>query len=542
MVKRILALLLLLLLIASPGFALDPRIVDQGDFLTQEEVEQLNIFMDALEQVFDMETAAFLMDAADTPEESFTDELHTRFPLTKERWVYFAYNHQTLEYFAESRNIPSLSTEKLTDILNELAEIDYSSAFLLINDFYRKVYDLLLPTLGDRGNTSTSALNLLEEGLFENVILEDEGLLWSAEEKTQIRQRAEELAKENILIFIATTDKNPDMSTQELLQKKLADAPGSPDRLGILFDMDQMWIELRVLGRVEELISETQLQEIADAVASAPSRYEGIKVFLDRAEDYLKGEMTLSVPPASPVDIGKVFLEDLAGLWSEEEKAALLTQAQALSQKHDLRVALATTADSGSKSSEAYIDDICDAAFGIDTDNVGFLIDMDKRIIHISTSGKAIDYLDDKRIETMLDHAFEDVSASAHFLAAQGFLEDTDQYFVAGIDPNYKGRKERDEPNNLSPLDVLAGLGVGGTGGLGFFTRTKKKYARKALPLSFRYHDQLIGGLVPVQGELLNRRTTSRTISSSSGSSGGSSSSTHSSSSGGTHGGGGRSF
>lgn len=242
----------------------------------------------------------------------------------------------------------------------------------------------------------------------------------------------------------------------------------------------------------------------------------------------------------------KVYLEDKAGLWSEEEKAKLLHKAEEISKREDVAIVLATTDDNPKASSEAYIDDLTDEHFGVDTNQVGFLIDMDKRKVHIGTSGKAIDILDDARIEAILDVVFtQGMEKKDYFKAADVMLDETATYLAQGVHADYEGRKERTEPNSINLVDGLAGLGLAGGSGLGFFGRVKKRYGRKVAPLAFQYQNNLIGGVVPEGGKLIDRRVTTRVIPKSSGgggSSGGHSSTTHSSSSGGTHGGGGRSF
>ncbi|NLY35659.1 MAG: TPM domain-containing protein [Tissierellia bacterium] len=252
----------------------------------------------------------------------------------------------------------------------------------------------------------------------------------------------------------------------------------------------------------------------------------------------------LIVPKDDILSPGKVYIEDGAGLWSEEQKEDLRKKATELSNREDMAIILVTTASNPDKSSEAFIEDLAEEKFGIDTDQVAFLIDMDNRNVEVNTSGRAIDVLHDQRIEAILDEIFIGMEDSDYYLAAGNFLKATDRYLSLGIDPNYSGRTER-EDNNISPIDGLVGLGAGGLGGLLNFGRVKKSYARKTSPLAFAYQNNLIGGIPLQVGTLLNTRVTQRKIpkaTSSGGGGGGSSSTTHSSSSGGTRGGGGRSF
>ncbi|HZK09479.1 MAG TPA: TPM domain-containing protein [Clostridia bacterium] len=237
----------------------------------------------------------------------------------------------------------------------------------------------------------------------------------------------------------------------------------------------------------------------------------------------------------------KVYLDDGANLWNQEQKDMLFKEATRLSNREDMAILLVTTDYNPDKSSEAFIEDLAEEKFGIDTDQVAFLIDMDNRKIEVNTSGRAIDIIHDDRLEAILDGVYLGMEKEDYFLAGQNFIKETDLYLAQGIDPNYGGRKERGE-NNLSPLDAILGLGLGGVGGFLNFARVKKSYAKKTAPIDFQYRNNIIGGIPLQAGRPINKRVTQRKIPKSGGGDGGSSSTTHKSSSGGTRGGGGKSF
>ncbi|MBP5793935.1 MAG: TPM domain-containing protein, partial [Spirochaetaceae bacterium] len=92
--------------------------------------------------------------------------------------------------------------------------------------------------------------------------------------------------------------------------------------------------------------------------------------------------------------------------------------------KYNKEAVIVTTSDAQGKSAEAYADDFYDEndfGTGSGKDGVLFLIDMDNRKIHVSTSGSMIDYLEDWRIEKstmMYLHTWQTV----HIIQPQLFL------------------------------------------------------------------------------------------------------------------------
>lgn len=246
---------------------------------------------------------------------------------------------------------------------------------------------------------------------------------------------------------------------------------------------------------------------------------------------------------------GNVY--DDAELLTEDEINVLNTQIAEIQEHSGWNIYAVTTADAGGRSANAYADDFFDAHSPEQEGGVAVLIDMDNREIAISTCGEAIRYLTDRRVDSILDDAYNDVSEGEYGDCLLTMLEGIDSAYDAGIPSGqYNYDVETGEVSvyrtitwmeAVVALLLAAGAGaavyavVAGTYKLRF--KTYKYDFRENSHVELRVNDDLF----------VNEMTTHRRIpreTSSSGSSSHSSgrSSTHRSSSGRSHGGGSRKF
>ena len=247
---------------------------------------------------------------------------------------------------------------------------------------------------------------------------------------------------------------------------------------------------------------------------------------------------------AQGTDKQRVF--DQANLFSESQTATLEQNLAEFLDKYNMEAVIVTTSDTHGKSAEAYADDFYDEndfGTGSEKDGALFLIDMDNRKIHISTSGSMIDYLEDWRIESILDDVYNYVADGSYYSAAAVFVKSTGNFVDQGI-PEGHQRVDRetgkaytpDEARNAGIIACIASL-------LSCLGITKSyKFKRNY----YHYSPQDNGTLELEANEdtFVNKYTTQRRIETASSSGGSHShvSTTHTSSSGRTHGGGGRSF
>ncbi len=238
---------------------------------------------------------------------------------------------------------------------------------------------------------------------------------------------------------------------------------------------------------------------------------------------------------------GKQRVFDQAHLFSESQISTLEDSLAEFLDKYNKEAVIVTTSDAQGKSAEAYADDFYDEndfGTGSGKDGVLFLIDMDNRKIHVSTSGSMIDYLEDWRIEKIYDDVSPYMADGSYYSAAVVFIKSTANFVDQGIPEDHQ-RIDRetgkaytpDEARNAGIIACIASL-------LSCLGITKSyKFKRNY----YRYSPQDNGTLELETNEdtFVNKYTTQRRIETAS-SSGGSHphvSTTHTSSSGRTHGG-----
>lgn len=242
---------------------------------------------------------------------------------------------------------------------------------------------------------------------------------------------------------------------------------------------------------------------------------------------------------------------DYAQLFTERERQQLQETIDEHIANYNMDIVVLTISDDNGKTSRAFADDFYDDygfGFGQDLAGVLFLINMDRRDIYISTSGRMIDILNDARIDELLDAQYDLVKNDQYFDAMMNSIDITEQFIDAGpVSGQYRYHEDR----YLSPLWIIVSLAIGvGTAFIVVFV-IRKQYSKEFVPVPYDYRNEVKLHLAVRTDDFVDKQVT-RTYdpppppSSYSGGSGssssGSQSSTHTSSSGSTHGGGGRSF
>lgn len=253
------------------------------------------------------------------------------------------------------------------------------------------------------------------------------------------------------------------------------------------------------------------------------------------------------------------YVVDDAGLFGGSQLQDLEGRASALSAQLKMDVVIVTADDTGGQTSTQYSNDFFEYngyGQGNDYDGVLFLIDMDNRELAIATSGVAIRYFTDDRIELMLDNVFVYTPSDDYYSAALAFLDAVSYWHAQGIPDDQHNVDEEgnvDYYRSITPQEAaLAGGAALATGGA-FFGITAYRYRVGAKLSGFDSADNTRYKLTDQQDTLVNKTVTTRHIPRDTGddfrggggtTGGGSSgrSSTHTSSSGRTFGGSSRKF
>lgn len=241
-------------------------------------------------------------------------------------------------------------------------------------------------------------------------------------------------------------------------------------------------------------------------------------------------------------------VDDQAGLLTETQIQQLNEQAARLNEEIKGEVFIVTTT-SNQDDPEQYAYDYLQSKIGNDNNGAVLLMDMGQRHIFIATSGNMIDYLDDERIDSILDIVASDMQSGNYFDAGTHYIEESDKYVKAGVPGgHYRVDKETGKITRykvLTPLEILLSLAAAALAGLGFFTIVKSKYQLKLGTYSYPYREKAIVDLQQREDRLVNSFVTTRRIprpKSGGGGFGGGGGSTTTMSGGGTFGGGGRDF
>lgn len=254
----------------------------------------------------------------------------------------------------------------------------------------------------------------------------------------------------------------------------------------------------------------------------------------------------ISIIIAGMASAEKKLVVDEANLFTAAEISRLEEDVRAIGAKYQMDIVIVSTADAQKKSSREYSDDFFDSkgyGLGEERDGILFLLDMDNREVYISTSGKAVLYLTDQRIEGILDDVFVGgLTDGEMYSAASTFIVSVAECLKAGIPANQHSVTETKE-NSLTAAEGIAGGLASGISGLGFYLLVKIRYRKKTSPHSFEYRKNSLVNLTTQNDHLLNSYVRSRVIPQVKKSPGsGGQTTVHRSSSGRMHGGGGRKF
>lgn len=261
-------------------------------------------------------------------------------------------------------------------------------------------------------------------------------------------------------------------------------------------------------------------------------------------------------------DAARVF--DQAGLFTASQVQELERQIQEIREEMKMDLVLVTAEDALGMSSEGYADWYYEnGGFGEGNDYRGalLLMDMDNRMLYVSTEGAMIRFLTDDRIEEMMDHAVAGMQQGDYAAAAKAMISDVREYYKKGI-PGGQYQYDREtgtvsRHRSIRWYEALLALAVAAVTGGGACLSVKKQYAMEqerdqASSYHMAYRADARLNLRNQSEALLHQHVSHCVIPRATGESrgggrsggvgGGSRSTTHTSRGGRTHGGGGRGF
>ncbi|MDO4960229.1 MAG: TPM domain-containing protein [Eubacteriales bacterium] len=253
-----------------------------------------------------------------------------------------------------------------------------------------------------------------------------------------------------------------------------------------------------------------------------------------------------------------VRLFDTGDLYSAELKDKIEEVLAGVSNDTGFDTVIVTTDGFSGKSAESYADDIYDEA-GFAEDGVLFVLNMTDRELYVSTSGMAIRYLTDDRLDTIYDNIIAQIQQGNTAGAAAAFADGVLNAHADGIpedQSNYNtqtGQYDNYKKKSLSIFEIISAAVISAISGFLPMNGVKKKYAMTAekkqaesFNLAYRANSSMALAAGVGAAKLIDKHVTRVPIpkptNNGGGRPGGSISSVHTSSGGHTHGGGGRKF
>ncbi len=137
-----------------------------------------------------------------------------------------------------------------------------------------------------------------------------------------------------------------------------------------------------------------------------------------------------AVPSFANEDRVRVF--DYADLLTEEEEQKLNELCLGKEDALETELYILTTDDTGGKETVDFTDDFGDDhAFGYDKEYGNYMIlciDMQNRIVWLSTSGKAEMYFTEERIDALLDDLYADLKAGNYYATCYSYIQSGEKY------------------------------------------------------------------------------------------------------------------
>lgn len=251
-------------------------------------------------------------------------------------------------------------------------------------------------------------------------------------------------------------------------------------------------------------------------------------------------------------DTRRVF--DYADLLTEEEEEKLNELCLEKEDALETELYILTTLDTEGKKTVNYVDDFGDNhAFGYDKEYGNYMIlciDMQNRIVWLSTSGKAEEYFTEARIDTLLDNLYPALKAERYYDTCYSYLQSGEKYLSE--EPSYTGSDPSNYPETMFEYDeegkpfykywyvrllIAAVAGAIVVSAMSYRASSRITVNARTYSNNMRINQHT--------DAFVRRTTSSRRIETNTSSSGGSSSGGgghHTSSGGHSHGGGGRSF
>jgi len=141
----------------------------------------------------------------------------------------------------------------------------------------------------------------------------------------------------------------------------------------------------------------------------------------------------------TPIIDEKEKIYDFADLFTSEQEKGIYFKIESFIDSSNYDLAVVTINENNKADEVEYADDFYDYNyFGFDSSFSGLLIliDMDNRVIYVSTTGYAIAMYDDYRIDQIIDRGYNDLASGQYSACIIKMIEELERYYDLGFPSN----------------------------------------------------------------------------------------------------------
>lgn len=207
-------------------------------------------------------------------------------------------------------------------------------------------------------------------------------------------------------------------------------------------------------------------------------------------------------------DHKETYISDNAGIFEQNFINSQNERIAEIISIHNIPIYIVTSDDDYSGSLQDYTDNLLRERVGIDNDGVILYLNYQYGDLHISTSGRAIDILNDKRLEIMANDVISNARNNPDFMM-QNFITSVRNYFELGVEPGTIRVYQKSITLQDIIISFVAGIGTFSIAYTGIKTGSKPNFTKLIFPLiaSTLFH------LNNNEENLINTRTRTRLLS-----------------------------
>lgn len=341
-------------------------------------------------------------------------------------------------------------------------------------------------------------------------------------------------------VMFCLTDVEGEGATYDFGQTTLESNSYCDNGVALTHNTKENVFSFNFIGEADEVLTEDIQNELWGAYNETETYFDGVIAYFDSVDAALKSAGVTNVPvsenvtidPNLPTERLLPLVVDKAELLTDAQEAELITRLTEISDRFEIDLAVITVNSFEGKSPEAFADDFYDYnGYGRGEDADGALLvykpgaEGDRRL-QISTCGKAINALNDAKINSVINNIKQYFIDEDYLSGFMAFSDECESTFEMGFEPS------------VSPFWIPVCLIIGFV--ISFAIMKVSTSSLKSVRHKVDASDYASSvNIIDRSDVFLYRNVDKVRIQSESSSSG---SSTHTSSSGRTHGGGGSSF